>query len=130
VVGPGGCVGGTSGELAPAVAELQRADAIAVSLVATSPFPMRAELLGLALAGQRGRAFYVPLGHQALGATNLPRKEALEILRPLFADPGVKKLSAQAKRDRVLLSRLGLAFEGLGFDAIVASCLIHPGRRA
>jgi DNA polymerase I len=130
VVGTDCCVGATLEELAAAVAELQDCDAIAISVVATSPLPMRAELLGLALAGQRGRAFYVPLGHQALGATNLPREEALEILRPLFADPGVKKLSAHAKRDRVLLSRFGLAFEGLGFDAIVASYLINPGRRA
>jgi DNA polymerase I len=129
-VGTECCIGKSLEDLAAAVAELQGMDAIAVTLVATSPFPMRAELLGLALAGRRGRAFYVPLSHQALGAANLPRAEALEVLRPLLADPSVRKLSAHAKRDRVLLSRLGIAFEGLGFDAIVASYLLNPGRRA
>ena len=41
----------------------------------------------------------------------------------------MRKASAHAKRDRVVLGRLGVALEGLAFDALLASYLIDPGRR-
>ena len=37
---------------------------------------------------------------------------------------------AHAKRDRVVLERLGVRVAGLAFDALIASYLLDPGRRA
>jgi len=42
----------------------------------------------------------------------------------------VGKLSANAKRDRIVLARRGLPFEGLALDALVGAYLLNPGRRA
>src|SRR6185503_548765 len=45
-------------------------------------------------------------------------------------DASVPKVSAHAKRDQVVLGRLGVAVAGLGFDTLLASYLLDPGRRA
>ena len=68
--------------------------------------------LGLRAARPRG-------ARPAAGA--LPASEALALLRPLLEDPAVRKVSAHAKRDRIVLGRLGVALEGLAFDALLAS---------
>src|SRR5260370_14381048 len=99
--------------------------------VVTSNEPMKARLLGLALAHTPGQAAYVPLGHSKIDLPEAPAAaELIARLKPLLEDASVRKLSAHAKRDLVVLSRQGVELRGIGFDAIVASYLINPGRRA
>jgi len=117
-------------ELDPLVAEARRAGRVALGLVVTSPEPMRARVLGVALAHQPGMTVYVPVGHSRLELPDPPSlTDVLSRLRPLLEDPSVRKLSANSKRDLVALARHGVKVEGLGFDAIVASYLLNPGRR-
>jgi len=119
------------GELDALVADARGVGRLAVQVVATAPEPMRAEVLGLAMATAPGSAAYVPLAHSTLEGPNpLPRDEALRRLKPLLEDPAVSKLSAHAKRDLVLLGRAGLAATGFTFDALVAAYLLNPGKRA
>jgi DNA polymerase-1 len=113
------------------VAEAKKAGRAAIGVVVTSGQAMRAEALGIALAWAPGRSAYVPLAHSRIDLPQAPgRQEALDALRPLLEDPNVRKASAHAKRDRVVLDRLGVRVQGLAFDALVASYLLDPGRRA
>jgi DNA polymerase-1 len=113
-----------------AVAEARAAGRVALSVVVTSPQAMRARVLGIALASVPGRSGYVPLGHSGLDAPGeLTPADALDVLRSLLADPEVRKVSAHAKRDHVVLSRLGVPVAGLDFDVLLASYLLDPGRR-
>src|SRR5262249_49277352 len=74
---------------------------------------------------------YVPLGHSRIEVPEpIPREAAFEALRPLLADPAVRKLSARGKRDEIVLARHGVALQGLAFDALVAAFLVNPGRRS
>ncbi len=121
---------GTREAIASAVAEARAAGRVAVCLVRDNREPMRAKPLGLALAWRPGHAVYVPLAHSPLEAPEpVPAAEVLELVRPLFEDPKVEKLSARAKHDRILLCEQGLGCESLAFDALVASYLLNPGRR-
>jgi len=111
--------------------EARAAGQVSLGLVATNHEPMRARLLGVALATRPGRAAYIPLGHSPLEAPNpLGVAETLARLGPLLVDAGVRKLSAHAKRDLILLARHGVEGRGFDFDALVASYLLNPGRRA
>jgi DNA polymerase-1 len=113
------------------VAEARKTGRAALAVVVTSPQAMRAEALGIALSWAPGRSAYVPLAHKSIDLPQAPgRQEALEALRPLLEDETVRKGSAHAKRDRVVLERLGLRVRGLDFDALIASYLLDPGRRA
>ncbi|HSB60269.1 MAG TPA: DNA polymerase I [Vicinamibacteria bacterium] len=119
------------GELEALAAEARKAGRVSLAAVVTSAEPVRARLLGLALAHAPGQAAYVPLGHSKLDLPDaLPPDEALAPLKPLLEDASVRKLSAHAKRDLVVLARRGVRLSGVGFDAIVASYLLNPGRRA
>ena len=116
--------------IAAAVAEARQAGRAAIGVVLTNGQAMRGRPLGIALAWAAGRSVYVPLAHAGLDTQGAPPvSEALALLRPLLEDPGVRKASAHAKRDLVALGRLGIALEGLAFDAPLASYLIDPGRR-
>jgi DNA polymerase-1 len=113
-----------------AVGEARAAGRVALALVLTDSQAMRARALGIALAWAEGRSVYVPLAHSGFdvqGALGAP--EALALLGPLLEDGAVRKISAHAKRDRIVLGRLGANLAGLGFDALLASYLIDPGRR-
>jgi DNA polymerase-1 len=108
----------------------RKAGDVGLSILRSTREPMRARVVGLALSREPGRAIYVPFDPAPLEApTVLARERALEILRPLLEDPAVTVQSARAKQDRILLGRLGLTPAGLGFDALVASYLLNPGRR-
>lgn len=117
-------------ELAALAAEARGAGRVALALLSTSREAMRAHLLGLAFSWQAGKAVYVPLGHSRLALPDAaPAERLLAALEPLLSDAAVKKVSANAKHDRVLLARHGIACRGLAFDALVASYLLNPGRR-
>ncbi|HKC10758.1 MAG TPA: DNA polymerase I, partial [Vicinamibacteria bacterium] len=111
--------------------EARGAGQVSLGLVATHHEPMGARVLGVALAVRPGRAAYIPLGHSPLEAPNpLGVEETIARLGPLLRDAGVRKLSAHAKRDLILLARHGVEGRGFDFDALVASYLLNPGRRA
>jgi DNA polymerase-1 len=119
------------GEVEAMVADVRRAGRVAVGVVVTGPQAMRARALGVALSWASARSVYVPLGHAGLDRpSDFPEKEALEALRPLLEDPAVRKASAHAKRDRIVLDRLGVKVEGFTFDALLAAYLLDPGRRS
>jgi DNA polymerase-1 len=121
---------------------------LSVDTETTSLDPMRAELVGISLAAEPGRAFYLPVGHRApmtetgadgepalaLDATepdNLPplRSEAMESVRALLADPGVPKVGQNIKYDLVVLRRAGSEIGGIRFDTSLASYCLNPGKR-
>ena len=112
------------------VAQARAAGRVSVSVLRTRAEPMRASILGIGLATVEGTAVYVPLAHSPLeSAGALPRAESLALLRPLFEDEAVQKLSARGKHDQILLAREGLAYRGLAFDTLLAAYLLNPGRR-
>jgi DNA polymerase-1 len=118
-------------EIEAVAAEGRKSGRVGLAVVVTNVLAMRAEVLGIALSWGPGRSAYVPLAHSAIDLPQAPgRKEALSALRPLLEDPAVRKASAHAKRDRVTLERLGVRVAGLAFDALIASYLLDPGRRA
>jgi DNA polymerase I len=121
----------TTADVEAVVAEARSAGRLALGVVVTSEQAMRAHPLGLALSWAAGRSAYVPLGHSALDLPQaLPRAEAIAALRPLLEDPALAKVSAHAKRDTVVLERLGARVAGLRFDTLLAAYLLDPGRRA
>jgi len=121
----------TVSEVEQVVKDARAAGRLALGVVVTSEQAMRAQPLGIALSWAPGRSAYVPLGHSAIDLPQAPtRMDAVAALRPLLEDATVPKVSAHAKRDEVVLGRLGARVAGLGFDTLIASYLLDPGRRA
>jgi DNA polymerase-1 len=89
--------------------------AVAVDTETTSLNEMVADLVGISLATAPGQACYIPLGHitgdgDLLGAATraegqMPLEQALEMLRPMLADPSVLKIGQNLKYDLKILRR-------------------------
>ncbi|MDH4208177.1 MAG: DNA polymerase, partial [Anaerolineae bacterium] len=113
------------------VSELLAAPRIAIDVETTSTDAMRADLVGISLAAQPGRGFYIPVGHllaQGWGG-QLPLELVAERLRPTLGDPKVTKTAHNAKYDLTVLRRHGIEVQGLDFDTMIAAYLLEPSRR-
>ncbi len=112
------------------VRRLAVADAIAFDVETTSTDAMRAELVGLSLAVEPERGFYLPLGHAgASGGDQLAIERVLEALRGPLTDPAIPKVGHNLKYDYILLARHGLAVAPLAFDTMIAEWLCNPDSR-
>ncbi|MEB3350914.1 MAG: 5'-3' exonuclease H3TH domain-containing protein, partial [Cyanobacteriota bacterium] len=91
--------------------------------------PFRAELVGVGLAWGEGPAelAYIPIGHQQ--GQQLPLDGVLTALAPWLASAGHPKTLQNAKYDRLILLRHGLALEGVVMDTLLADYLRDPAER-
>ena len=121
----------TEAALRAFVEEARAAGQVSMSLLRSSPAPMGARLVGIGLSATEGRSVYVPLAHPPLEVRPvLPLATVVDALRPLLADPGVRKLSARGKLDHVLFARFGAPMRGFAFDVPLAAFLLNPARRS
>jgi len=91
--------------------------------------PLRASLVGFSLSTEKGRAAYVPIGHEYEGAPRqVDRKLALDALRPAMEDEGIAKIGHNIKYDILLLRGEGIHAKGPLHDTMVAAYLLNPLR--
>lgn len=101
---------------------------VSLRLETTGEDPLRAEIVGLSLSCEEGRAVYVPSGHSCLGAppqTELSR--VLKILKPILEDESVVKAGQNIKADALGLRCHGVLLKGIRFDTMIASYVLNPG---
>lgn len=122
----------TGAELPTLVEELRAAGEFVFDLETTSLNPREAEIVGIAFSHTPGEAVYIAaeesLGQSAfeLFPVELDMKGHLEVLRPLFADPSVKKGGQNVKYDVAVLERHGVEVKGIGFDTMLESYVLDP----
>jgi DNA polymerase-1 len=102
--------------------------------------PMKAVLAGITVAIREGVAWYVPVSsvieeEQTLltpprKAPGLPLETVRDKLGPVIADPSVRKIGQNIKYDAIVLCNAGFELRGIGFDTMLASYCLHPGRRS
>jgi len=110
--------------LARRIAEARQ---VALDTETDSAAPTRARLVGLSFSLGPGEAFYVPVGHDYLGAPpQIPKARALAILRPVLEDPAVAKTGQNVKFDLIVLEREGVRLAGIARDTMVLSYLLEP----
>ncbi len=110
---------------------LSQARRFALDTETTSQDPMLARLVGLSFSVKPGEAWYLPVGHNYLGVPEqLPLKVVQERLGPILADPAIEKIGQNIKYDWMVLRRHDMDLAGVGFDTMIASYLLNPGKRA
>ncbi len=113
------------------ISQLENSGLFALDTETTSTNPMQAKLVGLSFATRADQAFYIPCRHNYLGAPEqLDLKEVLDELRPVLANPEIKKVGQNIKYDWMVLARHGIDLQGVAFDTMLASYLLNPSKRA
>jgi len=96
----------------------------------TSLDPLAAELVGVSLAVEEGKAWYIPVGHRSDDAApQLPREEVLTALRSLLEDQSLLLIGQNTKYDMMVLAKYDLWPRNLAGDTMLASYLLNPTRR-
>lgn len=116
----------TETELDTWIAKLKQADLMAIDTETTSLDYMVAELVGISFAVETGKAAYLPLTHDYVGApTQIDKTVALEKLRPLLEDPKIKKVGQNLKYDISILANAGIKLQGVAFDTMLESYVFN-----
>ncbi|MGL4893384.1 MAG: DNA polymerase I, partial [Shewanella sp.] len=105
---------------------LQQAPLMAVDTETTSLDYMVAELVGLSFAVEAGKAAYLPLAHDYVGAPpQLDKHAALAQLRPILEDANIKKVGQNLKYDISILANAGIHLQGVAFDTMLESYVFN-----
>ena len=111
--------------LAAWVQLLTTADVFAFDTETTSLNYMDAELVGVSFAVAPGKAAYVPLGHDYLGAPpQLDRRWVLQQLKGLLEDPQRAKVGQNLKYDMSVLARYDITLRGIRYDTMLESYVL------
>ncbi len=107
------------------VEKLKSAKYFAFDTETTSVDYMQAELVGLSFAVEVGKAAYVPVAHDYVGAPQqLSRELVLSVLKPLLEDEDLAKVGQHLKYDANVLSHYDITLKGVAFDTMLESyCL-------
>ncbi len=100
----------------------------AIDLETTSLDPMRAEIVGIAVAWKAAEAFYLPL-RGPKGSNLLDPTDTLLSLKPLLEDAAVGKVNQNIKYDLLVFRRVGIHLAGVVGDSMIADYLLHAGER-
>ncbi|MEY2863841.1 MAG: hypothetical protein RLY58_1548 [Pseudomonadota bacterium] len=87
----------------------------------------KAQIVGLSFALQSHEAYYIPLGHDYMGAPDqLDRDTVLAALKPILENPAIGKIGQHLKYDAHVLHHHGITLKGWAFDTMLASYVINP----
>ncbi|WP_298812313.1 DNA polymerase I [uncultured Roseibium sp.] len=110
---------------------------VAFDTETTSLNAMQADLVGLSLSTEPGKACYVPLAHvdgegDLLGGGGLlpdqiPIQDALDVLKPMLEDPSVLKIAQNLKYDWLVMTRYGVDI-GPFDDTMLLSYTVDAGK--
>lgn len=114
-----------------------KAGTVTLDTETTSLDAMRADLVGISLSVETGKACYIPVGHTgpdgdgALSLSGgapeqLPRAAVLARLQPLLEDAGVLKVGQNLKYDLLILSRYGVRVDPID-DTMLMSYALDAG---
>lgn len=113
----------TAEQLQQVTAALAKADGFAFDTECNSLYPFQADLVGISLSVESGKAWYIPVGHRA-GGEQLPLDTVLDTLRPFFTDPHKQRFAHNAKFDIEVLQTAGIDVHSIAFDTMIAAGLL------
>ncbi|CAA0083683.1 DNA polymerase I [BD1-7 clade bacterium] len=101
---------------------LKNAEVFAFDTETTSLNYMNAEIVGVSFSVEAGKAAYVPVAHDYLGAPEqLDRDFVLQALKPLLEDPNARKIGQNLKYDAHVLLNYGIQLQGVAYDTMLES---------
>ena len=104
---------------------LASAELFAFDTETTSLKYMEARIVGVSFAVEAGKAAYVPVAHDYLGApAQLQRDDVLAALKPLLEDTSKAKVGQNLKYDANVLANHDITLRGIRFDTMLESYVL------
>jgi len=107
------------------IGELEKVQDLAIEVETTGEKAAMADLVGIAISPARGKAFYIPLGHQGLNQPQqLPLTQAAARLEAILENVSIGKIAYNGKHVMAVLAGCGVKLENLNFDPMLAAYLL------
>lgn len=120
----------TTAQLDAVLHAIRQAKTFCLDTETTSLNPLEAELVGVSLAIEERKAWYIPVGHHTLDADpHLTRDEVLAALRSLLEDSTLRLIGQNTKYDAMVLAQSQLWPRNFAGDTMIASYLLDPNKR-
>jgi DNA polymerase-1 len=105
---------------------IQNAAITALDSETTALDPFEAQLVGISLSVETGRAFYIPVAHDYPGApTQLSRDHVLQRLLPWLESQDHKKVGQHLKYDQHVFLNHGIRLQGITEDTLLQSYVLE-----
>ena len=98
---------------------------VAVDTETSSLDPHQADLIGVSLSTQIGKACYIPIGHNS--KKSIDKDKVLKKLKPLLEDPSIKKIGQNIKFDFIVLFKHGISISSME-DTMLMSYVLDAGK--
>ena len=98
---------------------------IAIDTETTSLDPHQADLVGISLSNDIGKACYIPIGH--IRGNNLKEKNVIKKLKPVLEDLSIKKIGQNIKFDYIILYHRGIHMTSME-DTMLMSYVLDAGK--
>jgi len=85
---------------------------------------LNAELVGIAFSTRKNEGTYIPIPEEKNEALSI-----LGLLKPLFENPGIRKIGQNIKYDIQILKNYDVNVDGEIFDTMLAHYLVQPERK-
>ncbi len=119
----------TEAQLDAWIATINAAKLTAVDTETTSLVPMQAQLVGISLCCEAGRAAYIPVAHNYQDMpTQLPRELVLARLKSWLEDDSKPKLGQNLKYDSHIFANQGIQLRGIAHDTLLESYVFESHR--
>jgi len=106
--------------------QLEQCQVFCIDTETTSLDVMVAELVGISLAIEEGKAVYIPLMHTD-GSPQLIREEVLTALKPVLENPAIKKIGQNIKYDYSVFKNYDITLKGIAYDTMLESYILNSG---
>ena len=114
----------TEAELDVWITRLDAASYCCIDTETTSIDPLRASLVGIALAVDTQLAAYIPLAHTD-GTPQLPLEQVLKILKPYLESHTLKKIGQNLKYDYAVFKQYNINLNHICFDTMLESYVLN-----
>lgn len=120
----------TEQQLSSVLKDIRAAKTYCLDTETTALNPLDAELVGVALAVEEEKAWYIPVGHTTEEAEpQLPLETVIQALRSLLDDGSLSLIGQNVKYDVMVLAKYDLWPKKLTGDTMLASYLLNPATR-
>jgi len=120
----------TPAQLEQVLGAIRKAKTFCLDTETTSLNPLDAELVGISLAIEEGKAWYIPVGHRTEDASpQLALDQVLPAIQSLLEDSSLSLIGQNTKYDAMVLAQYKLWPRHVAGDTMLASYLINPSRR-
>ena len=103
----------------------EEAGEFAIDTETNSLDPHQAQLVGISISNEIGKACYIPLNH--LNGNNLEEKKVLNILKPYLEDKSIKKIGQNIKFDYIIFYHRGIDINCME-DTMLMSYSLDAGK--